>query len=166
MTEDIVNEAEALVQQCACAKLKASIAESCTGGLVAAAITSVPGSSEVFERGYVTYSNDAKSDMLGVDPQLLRRHGAVSAETACAMVAGTLKNSGADIAVAVTGIAGPGGGSPEKPVGLVFVAAARKGSSPICETFSFGTIGRNKVREASTLAALKLLRTQAAAGAP
>ena len=107
--------------------LKIATAESCTGGLVAAALTDIAGSSDVVDRGFVTYSNEAKQAMLGVPAATLKRHGAVSAETAAAMAAGALKNSQADLAVAITGIAGPGGGSKEKPVGLVYFAAASRG---------------------------------------
>ena len=99
-------------------------AESCTGGLVAAVLTEIAGSSDVVDCGFVTYSNEAKKKMLGVPPRTLKRHGAVSAETAAAMANGALKNSQADLAVAITGIAGPGGGSKQKPVGLVYFAAA------------------------------------------
>jgi nicotinamide-nucleotide amidase len=101
-------------------------AESCTGGLIAAACTAVAGSSDWFERGFVTYSNAAKSDMLGVAPQLLQAHGAVSEPVARAMAAGALQRAGVDLAVAVTGIAGPGGATPDKPVGLVWLALARR----------------------------------------
>jgi nicotinamide-nucleotide amidase len=102
-------------------------AESCTGGMVAAALTEIAGSSDVFDRGFVTYSNQAKTDMLGIPAELIARHGAVSAEVAQAMAVGTLSHSNADVALSITGIAGPGGGSHEKPVGLVFLACARKG---------------------------------------
>jgi nicotinamide-nucleotide amidase len=105
---------------------KIATAESCTGGLVAATLTSIGGSSDVFDRGWVTYSNEAKREQLGVPSMMLEAHGAVSGEVAEAMAKGTLHRSMADIAVSVTGIAGPGGGSPEKPVGLVFIGLARK----------------------------------------
>lgn len=108
-------------------------AESCTGGLIAAACTAVAGSSDWFERGFVTYSNEAKVESLGVDPALLAAHGAVSEEVACAMAAGALAHARAELAVAVTGIAGPGGGSPDKPVGLVWLALARRGGTPVAE---------------------------------
>ena len=109
-------------------------AESCTGGLIAAACTAVAGSSDWFERGFVTYSNEAKVESLGVDPALLAAHGAVSEEVACAMAAGALAHARAELAVAVTGIAGPGGGTPDKPVGLVWLALARRGGgAPVAE---------------------------------
>ena len=107
--------------------LKVATAESCTGGLVAGALTEIAGSSDVVDRGFVTYSNAAKEAMLGVPAATLKRYGAVSAETAAAMAAGALKNSLADVTVAITGIAGPGGGSKQKPVGLVHFAAASRG---------------------------------------
>ena len=108
--------------------LKLATAESCTGGLIAAILTEVPGSSDVFERGFVTYSNEAKTELLGVPAELIEKHGAVSEEVARAMASGALGHSRADIAVAVTGVAGPGGGTTAKPVGLVHLAAARRGS--------------------------------------
>jgi nicotinamide-nucleotide amidase len=111
------------------AGMKAVTAESCTGGGVAAALTDVAGSSQWFERGYVTYSNAAKVDDLGVDPAALERHGAVSVEVARQMAEGALRRSGADVAVALTGIAGPDGGSIEKPVGLVYLACGRRGGT-------------------------------------
>jgi nicotinamide-nucleotide amidase len=118
----------ALVQRLAAALLARrwllATAESCTGGLIAAACTGLAGSSEWFDRGFVTYSNEAKQDMLGVDAGLIRRHGAVSREVALAMAAGALLHSRAHVAVAVTGIAGPGGGTPDKPVGTVWLATA------------------------------------------
>ena len=106
---------------------RVAAAESCTGGLIAAACTSLAGSSDWFERGFVTYSNAAKCEQLGIDAALIAAHGAVSAEVACAMVAGALLHSPADIAVAVTGIAGPGGAVPGKPVGMVWLAVMRRG---------------------------------------
>ncbi|HMN76961.1 MAG TPA: CinA family protein [Burkholderiaceae bacterium] len=108
-------------------------AESCTGGMIAAACTSIAGSSDWFERGFVTYSNAAKSEMLGVPSALIERHGAVSAEVACAMAQGALDRSQAMLAVAVTGIAGPGGATPGKPVGTVWLAVAARGAAPRAE---------------------------------
>jgi nicotinamide-nucleotide amidase len=146
-------------------KLKIVTVESCTGGLVAAALTSYAGSSDVFERGYVTYSNEAKEEMLGVDPVLIAAHGAVSKEVAVAMAACALKHSHASLAVSVTGIAGPGGGSAEKPVGLVHLAATkltgRKGDHvefvAIHNEERFGDIGREAVRTKAVETALQLL---------
>lgn len=112
-------------------------AESCTGGMVAAAVTARPGSSAVFDRGFVTYSNAAKQDLLGVPADIIERHGAVSPETARAMVEGALTRSCADIAIAVTGIAGPSGGSADKPVGLVYIGWGVRGQTPIIEKHTF-----------------------------
>jgi nicotinamide-nucleotide amidase len=138
-------------------KLKIATAESCTGGLIAALLTEVPGASAVVDRGFVTYSNEAKTEMLGVDPNLIARVGAVSAEVAAAMVEGAIARSDADLAVAVTGIAGPDGGTPEKPVGLVHLAAMRRGGKPVLAEYRFGDIGRAKVRLASVREALAML---------
>lgn len=138
-------------------KLTLVTAESCTGGLVAGALTEIPGSSDVLERGYVTYSNAAKESVLGVPAVLLKQFGAVSEETARAMAEGALKASPADISIAVTGIAGPGGGSKEKPVGLVHFAAARRGGRIIHKEARFGDIGRSEVREHSVIVAFGLI---------
>lgn len=134
-------------------------AESCTGGLVSAALTAVPGSSAVFERGFVTYSNAAKSEMLGVPFWLIERHGAVSEDVARAMAGGALTHSRATMAVAVTGIAGPDGGTPEKPVGLVHFAAGRPDGAMHHEQVLFGDIGRAEVRRLSVGHALSMLRS-------
>ena len=134
-------------------------AESCTGGLVAAALTAVPGSSSVFERGFVTYSNAAKSEMLGVPFWLIERHGAVSEDVARAMAGGALNHSRATMAVAVTGIAGPDGGTPEKPVGLVHFAAGRPDGPMHHERVEFGDVGRAEVRRRSVEQALSMLRS-------
>ena len=139
-------------------KLKIVTAESCTGGLIASLLTEEAGASEVFERGFVTYSNQAKEDALGVPRDLLDAHGAVSAEVARAMALGALKHSKADLSVAVTGIAGPGGGTADKPVGLVHIAAAR-GEKIIHRECRFGDIGRSAVRLASVEAALEMLQS-------
>jgi nicotinamide-nucleotide amidase len=141
--------------------LKIATAESCTGGLVAGALTEIAGSSDVVDRGFVTYSNAAKEAMLGVTAATLKRHGAVSAETAAAMAAGALKNSEADITVAITGIAGPRGGSAQKPVGLVHFAAASRDGRQLALHRRFGKIGRRRVRERSVAQALALLQTLA-----
>jgi nicotinamide-nucleotide amidase len=138
--------------------LTIATAESCTGGLVAAALTEIAGSSDVVDRGFVTYSNAAKEAMLGVPAVMLTHHGAVSGETAAAMAAGALKNSQADVAVAITGIAGPGGGSKQKPVGLVYFAAASRDGRYIARSRRYGKIGRRRVRERSIAEALELLQ--------
>jgi len=144
------------------ARLMLVTAESCTGGGVAAAITDVPGSSQWFERGYVTYSNAAKIADLGVEPALLERHGAVSAAVVEAMAAGALRATGADVAVAISGIAGPDGGTADKPVGLVFLAVQRRGGAArvLRELFPGD---RAAVRRAAVAAALRLI-AQAAPG--
>jgi nicotinamide-nucleotide amidase len=155
-----VNTAQAakrLLALCRVRGLKIATAESCTGGLVAAALTEIPGSSDVVERGFVTYSNEAKHEMLGVPNATLRKFGAVSRETAQAMARGALKNSAADIAVSITGIAGPGGATPGKPVGLVHFAAAARGGRLIARAQKFGDIGRRKVRQKSVDEALAML---------
>ena len=137
--------------------LMAATAESCTGGLVAAALTAIPGSSDVVERGFVTYSNDAKTEMLGVPADLIAAHGAVSEPVARAMAEGALARSRADVAVSITGIAGPGGGSDTKPVGLVHFGAARRDRPTVHLERRYGDLGRDGIREASVLDALALL---------
>jgi nicotinamide-nucleotide amidase len=143
--------------------LKLATAESCTGGLVAGALTDIAGSSDVVDRGFVTYSNEAKQAMLGVPASTLKRYGAVSAQTARAMAAGALKNSLADVTVAITGIAGPGGGSKAKPVGLVHFAVARRDGRAESVVKHYGNIGRARVRERSVVQALTLLEKLAKA---
>lgn len=155
--EDLVDEGRRLVDLLRENQLMLVTAESCTGGLIAGLLTEIPGSSEVLERGYVTYSNAAKSSCLGVDPQLIATHGAVSEEVARAMAAGALANSEADLAISVTGVAGPGGGSSEKPVGLVHFAAARKGQPIMHLESRFGDLGRTMIRLESVRAALDLV---------
>lgn len=131
-------------------------AESCTGGLVAGAITEVPGSSAVLDRGFITYSNEAKTELLGVRKEMIAEHGAVSAAVARAMAEGALRRSRADIAVAVTGVAGPGGGTAEKPVGLVWFALASKGAPARVERRVFSSGDRSFVRARATETALRL----------
>ena len=138
--------------------LKIATAESCTGGLVAACLTEIAGSSAVFERAFITYSNRAKQDMLGVAGDLLADVGAVSEPVARAMAEGALRESRANITVAITGIAGPGGGTPMKPVGLVHFAAARENRAIMHEARRFGDIGRGEIRLRSVDLALDLLR--------
>jgi nicotinamide-nucleotide amidase len=137
---------------------KLATAESCTGGLVAGALTEIAGSSDVVDRGFVTYSNEAKQTVLGVPAATLKRHGAVSAETAAAMAKGALKHSLADVTVAVTGIAGPAGGSKQKPVGLVYFAAASRNGRRAARVKRYGNIGRSQVRQRSVAEALRMLR--------
>lgn len=129
-------------------------AESCTGGLIASAITSISGSSEIFEQGFVTYSNAAKTALVGVPADLLEAHGAVSVPVAAAMAQGALTAADADIALSVTGIAGPTGGSPGKPVGMVCFGLAQKGQPPQTHVMQFGPIGRDAVRASSVAHAL------------
>jgi len=136
------------------------VAESCTGGLVSAALTEIPGSSDVFDAGFITYADEAKMAMLGVARDVLETFGAVSVATAWAMARGAIKKTDADIAVSITGIAGPGGGSTRKPVGLVIFALARKGDDPEKHRTverSYGDIGRGGIRLQATLCALELL---------
>jgi nicotinamide-nucleotide amidase len=153
----LAEQAAALLALCRSGALRIVTAESCTGGLIAATLTDVAGSSDVFERGFVTYSNAAKQAMLGVPAETLRDFGAVSRETAEAMVAGALAHSPADLAVSITGIAGPGGATPGKPVGLVHLAAAARHGRARHHECQFGDIGRTGVRQASVAQALTML---------
>lgn len=137
--------------------LTVATAESCTGGLVAAALTAIPGSSDVVDRGFVTYSNGAKVDMLGVPAALIATHGAVSESVARAMAEGALRASSAGVTVSLTGIAGPGGGSAGKPVGLVHLAAARRGGLTLHLERRYGDLGRAAIREAAVRDALDLI---------
>lgn len=139
-------------------------AESCTGGMVAAALTDIAGSSDVVERGFVTYSNEAKAECLGVPLPLIERHGAVSEPVARAMADGALAQSRAQVAVSVTGIAGPGGGTAEKPEGLVHFACARRGTATAHHRAEFGALGRAAVRQASVVQALEMLLSAAEDG--
>jgi nicotinamide-nucleotide amidase len=148
--------ASAILAQARSAGVRIATAESCTGGLVAAALTGVAGASDVFERGFITYSNAAKIALLRVSPKTLKAHGAVSEPVAREMAEGALSASEAEVAVSVTGIAGPGG-SEFKPEGRVCFAVARAGRSTHCETVEFGALGRAKVRRAATGHALRLL---------
>jgi nicotinamide-nucleotide amidase len=150
-------EAAALLEAARARGLHIATAESCTGGLIAALLTEIPGSSDVVDRGFVTYSNEAKIELLGVPADTLARVGAVSRETALAMASGALAHSRAEIAVAVTGVAGPGGGSAEKPVGLVHLAVSAKGREPLHREMRYGDIGRAEVRMATVRTALEML---------
>lgn len=141
-------------------KLKLVTAESCTGGLIAGLLTEIAGSSDVVERGFVVYSNEAKMNLLGVPANVIELHGAVSEVTARAMAEGALRNSLADIAVSVTGIAGPGGGSPEKPVGLVHFGCASRHGETVHRRFVFENADRSEVRLRSVKAALDLIEAQ------
>jgi nicotinamide-nucleotide amidase len=159
-------KAAQVLELCRARGLKVATAESCTGGLVAGALTEIAGSSDVVDRGFVTYSNDAKEAMLGVPPATLARHGAVSAETAAAMAVGALEKSSADIVVAITGIAGPGGGTQQKPVGLVHFAAASRDGRNLARERRYGDVGRQSVREQSVAEALDLLAALALQAEP
>ena len=138
-------------------KLTIATAESCTGGLIAGCLTEIAGSSDVVERGFVTYSNAAKSEALEVPPALVERHGAVSEEVARAIAEGAQRRSRADLAVAVTGVAGPGGGTAAKPVGLVHLALARRAGATEARRMLYGEIGRSRVREETVATALEML---------
>lgn len=148
--------AEALLASCRAARVKLATAESCTGGLIAAALTAIPGSSDVVDRGFVTYSNEAKTALVGVPEALIERHGAVSEPVARAMAEGALDRSLADLTVAVTGVAGPGGGTAEKPVGLVWFACARAGRPTVAECHILPG-DRTEIRRATVARALQLL---------
>jgi nicotinamide-nucleotide amidase len=163
LTADTLAAATALLDLCKAKKLMIATAESCTGGLVAGALTEIAGSSAVVDRGFVTYTNEAKEQMLGVPSATLQAHGAVSQETAEAMAKGALKHSSADLVVSITGIAGPGGGTAEKPVGLVHFGAALRRGRLIHRERRFGDIGRAEVRRLSVLEALAML-TELAGG--
>ena len=154
---ELIARAADLVARYKAAGLMAATAESCTGGLIAGLLTEIPGSSNVLERGFVVYSNAAKQELLGVLAQTLTKHGAVSGETAVAMAEGAVRASLADVAVSVTGIAGPDGGTAAKPVGLVHFACARRGRPAAAREERFGDIGRAAVRLASVRVGLELL---------
>lgn len=158
----LIRTAEALLADLRARGWRLATAESCTGGLVAGVLTAVPGSSDVVDRGFVTYSNEAKTELIGVTPDTLARHGAVSEAVAREMAAGALARSRADIVVSVTGIAGPGGGTADKPVGLVHMAAVRRDGKSTHEAYRFGDVGRGEVRRLAVSAALTLVRTLAA----
>jgi nicotinamide-nucleotide amidase len=155
--------ARRVLDACRARGLKVVTAESCTGGLVAGALTEIAGSSDVVDRGFVTYSNAAKLVMLGVPTATLEKHGAVSRETAQAMARGALAHSAANLSVAITGIAGPGGGSADKPVGLVHFATAARDGRLVHREKRFGDIGRREVRLRSVVVALEMLEQLAAA---
>ena len=152
----ITGLAQQVLESCRARKLRLATAESCTGGMIAAALTDIAGSSDVVERGFVTYSNEAKTEMLGVPAALIERVGAVSEEVARAMAAGALAHAPVDLAIAVTGIAGPGGGSAEKPVGLVHFGLARRGHTVEAAHHVFPG-DRGAVRSATVKRALEML---------
>jgi nicotinamide-nucleotide amidase len=155
--DDLYTAAKALLDELQRHALLIVTAESCTGGLVAALLTEIPGSSGMVERGLVTYSNAAKTELLGVPAELITRHGAVSEQVARAMAEGALARTPAHIAISITGIAGPDGGSPEKPVGLVYLGVAARGEATRVRECRFGTIGRREVRLESVRAAMDLV---------
>lgn len=156
----LITQAEALLESLRRRGLKLATAESCTGGLIAGLLTEIAGSSDVVERGLVVYSNDAKISLLGVSAGTIELHGAVSEATARAMAEGALQNSHADIAVSVTGIAGPGGGSPQKPVGLVHFGCASRHGPTAHRRFVFENANRGEVRLRAVAAALDLVKAQ------
>ena len=160
--QELTQAARALLDLCRRKRLTLAAAESCTGGLLAATLTEIPGSSDVLERGFITYSNEAKRAMLGVTPVTLAKHGAVSRETAEAMATGVLAHAPVDLAVSITGIAGPGGAVPGKPVGLVYLAAASRSGRLIQHERKYGGIGRAQVRRACVIEALAMLGELAA----
>jgi nicotinamide-nucleotide amidase len=160
-TPPLTARAAALIARYASLGLKIATAESCTGGLVAALLTEIPGSSAVLERGFVTYSNDAKRELLGVPAATLEAHGAVSEATARAMARGALSHSRAEVAVSITGVAGPGGGTAEKPVGLVHFACAGPGAALVAIERRLGDLDRSAIRIASVEQALALLEQAA-----
>lgn len=156
-SDDLIRSAEALLTTLRARKLMVATAESCTGGLIAGVLTEIAGSSDVVERGFVTYSNEAKTELIGVPAEMIAAHGAVSKEVALAMAAGALAHSRADISVAVTGVAGPGGGTAAKPVGLVHLAAERGGRPPVHRACRFGDIGRHGIRMATIAVAFEMV---------
>ncbi len=167
MRDENIVMARRVLDACNARKLKIAVAESCTGGLVAATLTEIPGSAAVFERGFVTYSNEAKQDLLGVPGELLAAHGAVSPQVAEAMALGALEHSRAQVALSVTGIAGPDGGTAEKPVGLVHFALARtERPTLLVEKHFVGqhgkSLAREDIRRSAVLTGLKMLLEAAA----
>lgn len=151
-----LQKAQTLLRRCEAAGVRIATVESCTGGLLAGCLTATPGSSAVIERGYVTYSNEAKAEEVGVEPALIAEHGAVSREVAAAMAEGALETSPAELSASITGVAGPGGGTAAKPVGLVFIGVARKNGPTVVEECRF--LGdRKAVRAASVEKALDML---------
>jgi nicotinamide-nucleotide amidase len=160
LPRELVEKASLVIEAHRAAGTRIALAESCTGGLVAAALTEIPGSSEVLEAGFVTYSNESKVALLGISLDVLETFGAVSIAVAWAMARGALARSHADVSVAITGIAGPGGGDDRKPVGTVVFARARRDANPeevVADKREFGDLGRGGVRLQAALCALELL---------
>jgi nicotinamide-nucleotide amidase len=169
LPEELLEAARQVVEAHRAAGTLVAVAESCTGGLVAAALTEIAGSSDVLDAGFVTYSNEAKVAMLGLNEEVIETFGAVSIATAWGMAQGALARSRADVAVAITGIAGPAGGSERKPVGTVVFARARRGDNPkeiFADTRQFGDLGRGGVRLQAALCALDLLMPPSSSGTP
>lgn len=163
-SDELMMNARLLLAEAEDRRLKIVTAESCTGGLIAACLTEIPGSSAVVERGFVTYSNQAKEDMLGVPGDLIADLGAVSEPVARAMAEGALRESRAHIAIAVTGVAGPGGGTPMKPVGLVHLACARENHRLRHQTLRLGALSRQDIRLRTVEEAIGLMRAMIAGG--
>ena len=160
LPEELVSLARRVIDENRAAGRRLAVAESCTGGLVSAALTEIPGSSDVLDAGFVTYSDEAKTALLGVAPDVIDTFGAVSLATAWAMAHGAVAKSGSDVAVAITGIAGPSGGSDRKPVGTVVFALAKAGDDPedaVTDQKDFGNLGRAGIRLQAALCALELL---------
>jgi nicotinamide-nucleotide amidase len=160
LAPELIDAARDVIEANRAAGRRIAVAESCTGGLVSAALTALPGSSDVFEVGFITYSNESKMSVLRVDSNLLETFGSVSIASAWSMAQGALDKSGADVAVSITGIAGPDGGSEKKPVGTVVFARARKGADPediVADIKHFGPLGRGPIRLQAALVALELL---------
>jgi nicotinamide-nucleotide amidase len=155
--DELTALAQSTLAACRARNLMIATAESCTGGLASAALTAIAGSSDVFERGFVTYSNEAKQEMIGVPGEIIARFGAVSEECARAMAEGALRHSRADIAVSITGIAGPGGGTPQKPVGLVWIACAMKAATTQAQRLNLADRDRAQIRHSATISALEMI---------
>ena len=156
--EELMTIATQVIKEFGEANATISTAESCTGGLIGGCLTSIAGSSNVFDRGFITYSNEAKTEMLDVKMELIEEHGAVSAQVASEMAIGAIRNSGTDAAVAVTGIAGPGGGTETKPVGLVYIAVATsEEEGAFVEDFNFSEMNRDEIRRETIKEALEML---------
>ncbi len=154
---DIMARAEAVLRAAEAAHLRIAVAESCTGGLVIACLTAIPGASNVVDRGFVTYTDRSKTELLGVANELIAAFGSVSEPVARKMAEGAIGHSHADVAVAVTGIAGPGGARPNKPVGTVHLAALRRDGETVHEVYHFGDLGRAEVRRKAVAAALNII---------